>query len=264
MATILHRQPEALDIAFGDGLGNDNIIQCSKHINGPTEPCSILLNVEMLLEPETKSILVIAPNTDQEVVRCVLKAKYLLMIACETIVDNHDSETTAIENLSKIAQITKTLVARKKDMLEPLKAEIDTINTAFKTIMEPVTEADKILRGKWLSYKALQQHKKEEADRVARMEREAVEARAALEGKQSPLLPVVQQPEVKTHVKTDAGSASMKMNTLHEVVDFAALSDRYKMVDAGKLTREVKAGGPNQVIAGVRIWQEPILQMNTR
>ncbi len=37
----------APDIEFGNGKGNDNIIQCSKYVNGPAAPCTIPLNEEI-------------------------------------------------------------------------------------------------------------------------------------------------------------------------------------------------------------------------
>ncbi|GAI94168.1 unnamed protein product, partial [marine sediment metagenome] len=49
-----------------------------------------------------------------------------------------------------------------------------------------------------------------------------------------------------------------------EVVDFALVPDSYKMINSGVLTPVVKASKGKIEIPGIRIFNEPIIAVNTR
>ena len=61
--------------------------------------------------------------------------------------------------------------------------------------------------------------------------------------------------------RTESGSASTHFVDVAVVVDFSALSDDYKMVDAKKLQAAVKAGIRD--IKGVKIEKKPITKILT-
>lgn len=215
-------------------------------------------------EVTPKYIATVNPNLDPEVLRCITQSKELLVVATNAIVTTPEQAKSATEYLGTIAHLKRALEGRKRDLLEPFKSEQVLITDAFKVLMDPVLQADQLFRSKVLGYQTEEQRKRAEADRVAQLEREAEAARAALEGTPPPATPVPQQAPLKTNIETEAGAVAQKMITKYEVTDFAALPDEYKVADVGKLTKAVKAGGMSISIPGVRIFQEPILQVNTR
>ena len=66
----------------------------------------------------------------------------------------------------------------------------------------------------------------------------------------------MQQAPPKT-VRTEAGSVTIRSAWKFEVVDMAALPDEYKIADAVKLGKVVRAGV--REIPGVRIYEEMVV-----
>ncbi len=73
---------------------------------------------------------------------------------------------------------------------------------------------------------------------------------------------VVVPPPPPAHVHTDVGTLGTAKIRKFEVIDFNLLPNAYKMVDATKLGKVVRAGLDN--IPGVRIWTEESLRVSTR
>ena len=71
-------------------------------------------------------------------------------------------------------------------------------------------------------------------------------------------------PEAPKRVSTGMGSSGMRANWKYEIVDFALLSDAYKVEASSLLNAHAKAYHDQKPIAGVRFFNEPILAVNTR
>jgi hypothetical protein len=222
------------------------------------------LNSEGLTLAGAETAVALRPGADIEVMSYHTEAVKLLEYAGRLTIFSIKDVTAATDDLTVISRLKKAMEAKRKEYLAPLKEQTDAIQETYKYLMEPVLKADQLFRGKVLDYQREQQRRKDEADAITRMEREAAERKAKLEGTPLPTTPVIIQAEVKTHVETDYGATSQKMITKYEVVDFATLPDTYKMADTAKLTKTIKAGGMNVSIPGVRIYQEAILQVNAR
>ncbi|KKL63232.1 hypothetical protein LCGC14_2177190, partial [marine sediment metagenome] len=128
------------------------------------------------------------------------------------------------------------------------------INDALKELLDPLDATKKFLDGLILAFNEAERQKVRQAEDIERKRRELAE----LEGKPAPApTPLPAQPQAVT--RGEHTQSSERMITKYEVMDFTLLPDEYKTVDVGKLTRAVKAGGMTLAIAGVRIYQEPIL-----
>ncbi len=178
----------------------------------------------------------------------------LVDTANQLLVNNPADSKVATDHLGAIADRRKAIEAFRNELLAPLREGTANINEAVKVLTERLVVADKGLRDQILRYN---EEVRAEVARLEEIERRKQEL-AALEGKSAPepTPPPEQRPSL---TKGEHTQSSERMVTKYEVVDFAALPDDYKMQDTGKLTRAVKAGGTSLTIAGVRIYQEPVL-----
>jgi len=262
--------PESEVEAFKDKLVTIPLFSLVSHeeplLPEPTEfipdaVCREITPAEEEAPKECRTIAIIDPMEDAEVRGCMDSIRSFHGKACALVVGSAAEQHDATVMLADIARLKKALVEHRTALLGPLKEQVSFIDSQFKSIMAPVEAADSILRKKILEYQLNERTKRDELDRIARLEREAAEAKAKLENKPAPAMPVPKQAEVKTHIDTGAGSATTAMITKYEVTDFAALPDRYKIADTAKLTREIKAAKGDISIPGVRIYQEPILKV---
>lgn len=197
----------------------------------------------------------------------------LVVLATALVVE---SQPDMAEGTDLLAQIKKTLKRSEeaRDVLvRPLNDHVKMINAQFKTVTAPLADAERTIRQKMLTYAtALEKERQEEAERARRAEQErALEAAAALEAAGKIVEAEVTlsfAAEAKAEVArvepttTDAGNTtSIRKIWKHEVVDFGAVPDAFKIADDAKIREAVRAG--IREIPGVRIYQEDSLAINT-
>ncbi len=167
----------------------------------------------------------------------------------------------ATDDLSIIHNVKKAMEEKRKEYIKPLQEHTKAINDAFKTLMEPIETADQITREKILAFNLKQKLIREEQERINNLRIEAARAEMELKGE---LTESVNQVEViaeaPKRVSTEMGSIGQRDHWTFEIVDFALLPDEYKMPDATKIGKVVRAG--LHTIPGVKIWNEPILAVN--
>lgn len=161
-------------------------------------------------------------------------------------------------NLNIIATAKKALNAAKAEYTKPIRGHLDDVNAAFVTIMGPLEEADKIIRGKVLEYRAAAAKRQAEEEEINRLRQEAAQKEMELKGELSEPVGLLEvSPPAPSITRTDFGSAGVMKVRKYRVVDFALLPDQYKIENVGLLTRVVKAG--IQEIPGVEMWEEETL-----
>jgi hypothetical protein len=184
-----------------------------------------------------------------------------------------------------------------KTMEEDLRPGIDAAHAAWKTSLanlhkhlEPLKKADDAIKAKVGDYLAREQRKAEaerrrllaEAEAKARAEREA-RAQAALAAAQAAqeehddmtaalamdeavqieaevIVPTV---DLSTAKVVKAAGQSVRTDWDFEVVDFAKLSDQYKIADDKKIRAVVKAMKGSIEIPGVRIYSKQTVSQRT-
>ena len=156
----------------------------------------------------------------------------------------------------------KAIEAKRKEFVSPIQEHLRAINDAFKTLTEPLLLADQITRTKVLGYNQEQERIRQEQEEINRLRMEAAEKEMELKGELSEPVGLVETtPEPPKHYHADMGTATTKKIKKWEVVDFALVPDEYKMPDAVKIGKVVRAGIPT--ISGIRIWDEEILEVRT-
>jgi len=194
------------------------------------------------------------PRVDLSYQGLVVEVAALIAKASTLVVTTATEAKVATDHLGAIDERQRFIETSRNEYLAPLRKHTTDINEAMKELMAPLSEADKALRGRILAFNAEQKAEVARKEEIVRKEREL----AALKDEPEPEPAPAPEP-ARTFAQGNHTQSSERMVTKYEVVDFAALPDDYKIQDTGKLTKAVKAGGTSLTIAGVRIWQEPVL-----
>jgi len=211
---------------------------------------------------ETTAVVNIEPKHDEVVLKLGSEAIRVWQYAQKLEVRTTEDVRHATEDLSLIANIRKQLEAKRKEFVQPLDEHRKAIQEKFKIISGPVDEADSLLRGKILAFNTEQRRLQDEAEHAQAL---IDEAKAIQQGLTEVTGEVFESPSelvlpTTTPVKaayTSTGSMNVRRNRKWEVVDFVALPDEYKMPDAAKIGKLVRAGIDE--ISGIRIWEEESL-----
>lgn len=204
------------------------------------------------------------PETDPVVAATHAQTLNLRAYAERRVIVTPEGLRLATEDLSLISRLKKALEDKRKEYVGPLQSHVQAINATFKTLMEPIEAADQLTRGKMLKYQAEQARIREEQEEINRLRMEAARKEAALhEGEISEPVNLVEvMPEVAKKIDTKVGSAGQRTIRKWEVVDKSLVPEDLKVIDAGAVTKLVKAG--IGAIAGIRIYEEVILAVRPR
>lgn len=210
------------------------------------------------------SLILTSPSSNPAVAAFYNQALRLKEFAERRVILTNDDLAPATDDLSIIAGVKKGLEAKRKEYLQPFQQHIKETNDDYKMLMAPIEAADIITRQKIIAFKAEQERKRREAEAIEAEKLALARREAALKGGEITidLTPLSRPEAVPTRVTTEMGSAGMRDHWTFEVTDFALLPDEYKMPDAAKIGKVVRAG--LHTIPGVKIWNEPILAVNIK
>ncbi len=186
-----------------------------------------------------------------------VKAREIEETANSLVVDEAGS-VTATEILGQIASIKKRAEEVRKTLVKPLQDKVNEINARFKEALQPVVNADAVLRAKLQAFREKQERERREAEERLRklMEKEQKKAEKKAEKKGEappppPPMPVL--PEPPRAIKTEAGTVFTKKVLKWRVVDFAKVPDEYKMIDDKAVNTAIKYG--TREIPGLEIYE---------
>ncbi len=214
-------------------------------------------------EPIGMALININPSADPAVVELRAKVQVLLDYALSRVVDTDADVKTATEDLSLISSLNKAITAKRTEYTVPINTHLKAVNEAFRLLTNPLEQADKTTREKILAYRREQERRAREAEEINRLRMEAARKEMALKGELTQPIEVVVAPSPPpARVYTDVGTLGTTKTWKYEVIDFKLLSDEYKMVDAAKLGKVIRAG--LHTIPGVRIWEEEGLRVSPK
>jgi len=282
----------APDVSFGDGVGHDNIIQCTNYAKGEAKPCSIPKNV--LIQPEKEAdesvtradifieeydklaeestylnepgvsetaLVKVNPENDPQIVAFYNEALELKRYAEARVITTLEDMKPANDELNLIRKLKKLMEARRKEYLAPFREHVDEVNDAYKRIMAPVDIADKVTTDKMLSFNRAQERIRRAQEEINRLRMEAAQKDAALHNGEisEPVNLVEVIPEAPRHVSTEMGSTGMRDNWKYEIIDVNLIPREYMMPDTSMLNTTAKAHHDKKIVPGVRFYNEPIL-----
>jgi len=225
-------------------------------------------SIPEVIEAETSTttaIVQIEPQKDTEVINLYNEALKLQEYAESRVVATVDDMKPATDDLNIISKLKKALEEKRKEYTQPINDHLKAVNEAFKTLMEPIEQADSINREKILAFQLKQKLIREEQERINALRLEAAQKEMELKGEITESVDLVEvSPEAPKRVSTEMGTIGQRDNWKWEVMDFSLVPDEYKMINAGILTPVVKASKGKIVIPGIKIFNEPILAVNTK
>lgn len=212
---------------------------------------------------ENTALVKVRPQADEAVIALREQSLKLEQYATALIIGTDEDVKSATNDLSIISRLKKAIEEKRKEYTQPINEHLKAVNEAFKALVEPLLAADKITRGKVLDYRTEQERKRQEAEDIARVERETAERKAALTGEPVVVPEVVEAPPVvPDRYHAEMGTLGKVVVRKWEVIDFSQVPDEYKIPDATRITKQVKAG--IGAIPGIRIWEEETLRVTTK
>ena len=217
--------------------------------------------------PDT-SLVLVKPADDTEVMAFYEQAIGLRDYAKARVITTNEDLKPANDDLNVIAIVKKGMEARRKDYLKPFQDHVSSVNDAYKVLMLPILEADKINSAKVLAFNAEQRRKIQEAEAIEAEKIALAKREEELTGEHTIDLAPVDKPDaVPDRIRTDMGTTGERVNWKYEVFDFALLPDEYKVADTAMLNSIAKKYKDLKQVPGVRFYNEPILAkypVNTR
>ncbi len=212
------------------------------------------------LNPST-AIINISPESDLVILSLLAHANALRDIAEARVIANDTDLESAVNDLSIIANVKKSLIAKKAEYYKPIKAHLDAITAMFGTLLTPIEDADRITRAKYTAYTDEQKRRAREAEEINRQKQELARREAELnEGIITVDTASVEVPMPVNKVRTDMGTAQTIKVRKYRVINFALLPDQYKIENSALLNKVVKAGIPE--IDGVEIYIDEGLRVS--
>jgi ATPase subunit of ABC transporter with duplicated ATPase domains len=155
--------------------------------------------------------------------------------------------------------------SKRKEYLTPHQEEIKSINETYKKYMNPIEEADQLIRSQIINYNREQDRIRREQEEINRKRLEAAEAEMKLKGELTEPTKVVEViPEPAKTTRTDIGTASQRDNWKFEVIDIDKVPRKYLMPDTVLLNNIAKKHHDGYPIEGVRFYNEPIINVRSR
>jgi GTPase SAR1 family protein len=207
---------------------------------------------------EQNTLIKVNPQADVEVMNFYAEALKLLDYANARVIATAEDTKLAINDLSIIAKLKKAMEGKRKDYLL-LSLPVKEINEAYKNLMLPIEQADKVTRDKVSAYMQEQARIRAEQEEINRLRLEAAQKEAALHwnGEISEPVNLVEVIDVQKKVNTDMGSIGTMKIWKWVIEDITKVPVEYLMVDGARLTRVIKAGV--REIPGIHIFSEDTL-----
>jgi len=217
--------------------------------------------------PLADTVLVrISPLNDELVKKLAAGAQRVLVFAQTRSIQTDEQATQAANDLAMGSTMAKQIDTKRKEYTEPLNVRLKEINAAFKSITDPLDQADKLTRGSLLAYRAQQEARAEAIKRANDLRVEAAQLEAANNGTGEITETVTQSPVpfvLPTTMHADMGAATTLKTRKHRVIDFAKLPDLYKVENTSLLAAVAKKDLVRE-IAGVEFYYEASLRVTPR
>jgi len=214
---------------------------------------------------ESDTAVALRPGEDIEAHSHYEEALRLLEYAEKRTIASLEDNKAASDDLTIISRLKRTMEAKKREYLDPLRVQADAIRETYSTLMDPILAAEKLTKDKMLAYDAEQRRIRAAQEEINRKRLEAAQEEMKLSGELSESINLVEvMPEISKRVVTEVGSTRQQDVWKWRVVNFALVEDQYKMINAGMVTPIVKASKGKITIPGIEIYNDPIIATRAR
>jgi len=263
-SSIIPKKVEPQLQELEDGLNSEGLTL--KHRFTAPEPLSeearqIITGGRDGMIANATAIVNVKPSVDGDVVKLYGEIEKVKEYAVARVITSLEDVKAATEDLSMIAKLKKAVEEKRQEYVKPLNDHVKAVNDYFKLLTEPIREADSITRQKVLDFRAKEERKRQEQERINQLRMEAAQKEMELKGELTESVNLVEvQPESPERYRTDVGMASKMTVRKWQVEDITKVPPEYLMVDAGKITKLVKAG--IGYISGIKIYYEDTLRIS--
>lgn len=188
-------------------------------------------------------------KNDRELIAIKTHTESITEKAKSLVISDEKSGKYATDLVSFIKKAYRKIEAKRKFFTQPLNEHIRDINSEFKTMTEPLKEAEDAIKGKLLSWHATLR-KRQEAEEKKKLESTNKISRNLN-------LPDVEQPPEappSTQVKGAVGKSFTKKVWNFEVEDFPKIPNSLKLLNEVAVRAQIKAG--IREIPGIKIFQK--------
>lgn len=161
-------------------------------------------------------------------------------------------ENTVYDVLRNIAGTKKAIEKRRLEITGPLNKSLKAANSLFKELTAPLLDADAVLRGKIVAFRAKQEAQAEKM-RERRLEK-AAEAEAA--GDQETALAFEEEAEA---VQAKVGGSVLQKRWTFDVVDADGVPREYLEINTVAVNEAIREGVRD--IPGLRIYQKELVSV---
>lgn len=221
---------------------------------------------DVLGDPVIRSTveIVIRPEANPAIISLKAEIVKLGNYAQARVIAQDEDLPPANDDISLIAKLKKAIKEKQAEYCDPVKAQLDAMKAIFKDLTDILELADATNRQKVNAYRAAQIARQAEAERLNREALELARKQAEFSGtgEHTVDLTPLEAPPPVAKIQSDMGTTSFRKNWVWAIEDRAKIPSDYMIVDAGRITKEVKAGVRS--IPGVRIYCEEIIQNRTR
>ena len=215
-------------------------------------------------QPETTALIQVYPASEEAVIALLNEVQAIAERAEAFTVTSEADVKAATNDLSIIAGVKKKIEAKKKAWLEPLETHKKNITADFALLLDPITSADKSLRGKTNTYLTEQRQRAAEVEKRAREEQELARRKAELNGTPAPEPEKIPTTFIQQTHRAELGMSGQMDVWKYEIIDPNLIPRHYLKVDDAAITKAVKASQGKQSIPGLRIFNEPTLRVEAR
>lgn len=226
---------------------------------------SINTNTYDPISPDNSiAVINIAPADD--LVVCNLREEIVKLSNYATfrVIKCDEDLTPATDDLALIARLKKAIKEKQDEYVKPIKSHLDKVQFVFKDLLACLDDIDKTNREKIAAYRAEQMKRQREAEELNRQAAELARRQAEFSGTGEFTVDTtpVEAPAPVQKVSTNMGTVSTAKVWKWELVDMSQVPEEYKIIDAAKITKVVKAGLRN--IPGVRIYCDETIRVAAR
>lgn len=191
----------------------------------------------------------IMTQTDPLMMREVIETRKSFV---ESLIVNSEESYKKITSLyAEAREWKKTIEARRKELTDPLRKKMASINDIAKELSEPLDAVIDMANGKANGYVRMLEEAKRKKD-------EDLKAQAALFDAEEDLYIA----PMETVIRGQGASTVTRVETKFRVVDISKVPMQYLMVNEAMVKRDIKLGIFQ--IDGLEIYEEKTTQLRTR
>jgi len=204
-------------------------------------------------EQETAKI-IISPEKEPVILKLYEEAQTILHCAEDRNIKADSDLIVSTNDLNIISVYRKSLEEHRKRYTTPIREYLQKINDSFKSISEPLTQAEQITKRKVSVWLTEVERIRKEAEETARLERELAERKLKTTGEIVDLKEQELPVEPRKRVITGTGTISKRINRKWELEDINKVPREYLVINGPAITKLVNAKIPS--IPGIHIWEE--------